>query len=177
MITYKNSRQFTFDGFHIPFDKELVSENRWMKLSKIIPWDGFAQICYRQMSNRTGCSCKDTRLVIEPMLIRHKLNLSDEETVQQIQEDPYLQFFVGFSSFTEEQPFAPTPFNEIRKRRVLMCSEILKTVLLAQLGKSIVKPEKDHLNKILMDALHHIFCQNPENKGHAEAMYLTEPRS
>ncbi len=91
MITYKSSRQLTLDGFHMPFGGKLNPKNRWVKLSEIIPWDDFAQIYYRQMSSRTGRPCKDARLVIGAMLIKHKLNLSDEETVQQIQENPYLR--------------------------------------------------------------------------------------
>ena len=42
---------------------------------------------------------KDARLVIGAVIIKHKLNLSDEEAVLQIQENPYLQYFVGFSSY------------------------------------------------------------------------------
>ncbi len=103
----------------MPFGGKLDPENRWVKLSEIIPWDDFARIYYRQMSSRTGRPCKDARLVIGATLIKHKLNLSDEETVQQIQENPYLQFFVGLSSFTGEQLFAPSLFVEIRKQNHL----------------------------------------------------------
>ena len=50
------------------------------------------------------------------MIIKHKLVLSDEETVRQIQENPYLQFFCGLPAFSVQQPFAPSLFVEIRKR-------------------------------------------------------------
>jgi hypothetical protein len=48
--------------------------------------------------------------------IRHKQNHSDEETVQQIQETPNLQYFCGLSDFATEPPFAPSLFVDIRKR-------------------------------------------------------------
>ena len=50
------------------------------------------------------------------MIIKHKLCLSDEETVAQIQENPYLQYFVGLAGYQMEAPFAPSLFVEIRKR-------------------------------------------------------------
>ena len=50
------------------------------------------------------------------MIIKHKLCLSDEETVQQIQENPYLQYFVGLPGYQMQVPFVPSLFVEIRKR-------------------------------------------------------------
>ena len=49
------------------------------------------------------------------MIIKHKLSLSDEEAVAQIQEN-YLQYFVGLAGYQMEAPFAPSLFVEIRKR-------------------------------------------------------------
>ena len=43
---------------------------------------------------QAGRPSKDARLVIGAVIIKHKLNLSDRETVAQIQENPYLQHFV-----------------------------------------------------------------------------------
>jgi hypothetical protein len=43
-------------------------------------------------------------------------DLSDRETVLQIQENMYMQYFIGFSSFSEEEPFDPSLFVEFRKR-------------------------------------------------------------
>ncbi len=54
MITYKNSRQLTLDGFHMPFGGKLNPENKWLRLSEIIPWDDFVQIYSRQMSSHIG---------------------------------------------------------------------------------------------------------------------------
>jgi transposase len=55
-------------------------------------------------------------MVIGAVIIKHKLCLSDVETVQQIQENPYMQYFVGLASYQMEAPFAPSLFVEIRKR-------------------------------------------------------------
>ena len=50
------------------------------------------------------------------MIIKHKLRLSDEETVQQIQKNSYLQYFLGLPGYQMQVPFAPSLFVEIRKR-------------------------------------------------------------
>ena len=63
-----------------------------------------------------GRPTKDARLVIGAVIIKHKLCLCDIETVQQIQENPYLQYFVGLPGYQQAAPFAPSLFVEIRKR-------------------------------------------------------------
>lgn len=44
------------------------------------------------------------------------MNLSDEETILAIQENPYMQYFVGLSEFSDNPVFNPTLFVTIRKR-------------------------------------------------------------
>ena len=48
--------------------------------------------------------------------IKHKVCLSDDETVKQIREDPYLQYIVGLPGYQMQAPFAPSLFVEIRQR-------------------------------------------------------------
>ncbi len=42
--------------------------------------------------------------------------MDDRETVAQITENMYLQYFLGFSSYNKERPFDPSLFVDIRKR-------------------------------------------------------------
>ena len=63
-----------------------------------------------------GRPAKDARLVISPVIIKLKLCLSDEETVAQIQENPYLQYFAGPSGYQMQAPFAASLLVEVRKR-------------------------------------------------------------
>ena len=116
MIQYKSQKQMTLEGFETPFQTELDATNRWVKMSRCIPWDELARAYYRDLSSDQGRPAKDARLVIGAVIIKHKLTLSDEETVRQIQENPYLQFFVGLPRFQLTQPFAPSLFVEIRRR-------------------------------------------------------------
>jgi len=63
-----------------------------------------------------GRPTKDARLVIGAVIIKHKLCLSDEETVAQIQENPYLQYFVGLADYQMEAPLL-MPWKKQRRRK------------------------------------------------------------
>ncbi len=39
MYINENSAQMTLEGFYAPFAERLSSENRWVKLSRKMPWD------------------------------------------------------------------------------------------------------------------------------------------
>ena len=116
MIRYCSSKQLTLTEFDWPFQTDLDEYNRWVKMSQCIPWDELAECYYQGLSAETGRPAKDARLVIGAVIIKHKLCLSDAETVLQIQENPYLQYFVGLSGYQMEAPFASSLFVEIRKR-------------------------------------------------------------
>jgi transposase, IS5 family len=73
---------------------------------------------------------KDARLVIGAVIIKHKLCLSDEETVAQIRENPYLQYFVGLSGYQMVAPFAPPLFVEIRKRMGQSVFEVFHSAII-----------------------------------------------
>ena len=116
MIRYSSQKQLTLPGFETPFQTALDQNNRWIKLSECIPWDELAEGYYQNLNRYHGRPAKNARLVIGAVIIKHKLCLSDEETVMQIQENPYLQYFVGLPDYSPDLPFAPSLFVEIRKR-------------------------------------------------------------
>ena len=116
MRNRRSPNQLMFDGFETEFEKWLEPDNRWVLLSAIIPWEDLSAAYEMSLSAHTGRPAKDGRLVIGAVIIKHKLCLSDEETIEQIRENPYLQYFVGFKAFVKEQAFAPSLFVEIRRR-------------------------------------------------------------
>ena len=59
---------------------------------------------------------KPLRLALGACIIQAEYGFSDEETVLQIQEGPYLQFFCGFAEYKDEQPFDPSLMVYFRKR-------------------------------------------------------------
>ena len=117
MIRYCSSRQLTLAEFDWPFQTGLDENNRWVVLAECIPWDELAQAYHGALSQSgQGRPSKDARLVIGAVIIKHKLCVSDRETVAQIQENPYLQYFVGLPGYQQGVPFAPSLLVEVRKR-------------------------------------------------------------
>ena len=116
-LGYISVNQPTLVGFESPFSKHLNPANRWVVLSHKIPWDTLVNVYQKQMSNsQTGADGINPRVVLGSLIIKHICDLSDRETVQQIQENMYMQYFIGFSSFSDEEPFDPSLFVEFRKR-------------------------------------------------------------
>ena len=50
------------------------------------------------------------------LIIKARLGLTDEELVEQIKENPYLQFFIGLKAFQYSAPFDPSMMVYFRKR-------------------------------------------------------------
>ena len=114
---YVSPNQLVLAGFETPFEKELNPNNRWVVLARLIPWDDVCSIYNRHVGvSNTGRPPLNPRIVIGSLIIKHLCNLDDRETVDQITENIYMQYFLGYSSFTNEAPFDPSLFVEFRKR-------------------------------------------------------------
>jgi hypothetical protein len=113
---YESPRQLELEGFESPFSKTLNPHNRWVVLAKLIPWDDICSPLRRQFSNSAaGRKPLNPRIVIGSLIIKHMLNLDDRETVSQISENMYMQYFLGYSSFIDEEPFDASLFVDFRK--------------------------------------------------------------
>lgn len=111
---YKIERQISFEDFIFPYGK-LNPENRWVKLSEIIPWDEI-EIKYQKKFGRKGHVAKNVRIAFGSLIIQQNLNCSDRELVNQISENPYLQFFIGLKEYQEKAPFTAPALVSFRKR-------------------------------------------------------------
>ncbi len=80
-----------------------------------VDWEKFEKI-YAKTFATIGRPGKDARLVIGALILKHKLDISDEEMTQQITENPYLQFFVGLTTYHSEPPFDSSTLTHVRKR-------------------------------------------------------------
>ena len=114
---YVSQHQLVLSGFESPFSRTLNPNNRWVKLAHKIPWDSLVGVYITQMGNsETGAEGINPRVAIGSLIIKHICDLSDRETVMQIQENMYMQYFIGYGSFSDEPPFDPSLFVEFRKR-------------------------------------------------------------
>ncbi|MEM6263197.1 MAG: IS5/IS1182 family transposase, partial [Bacteroidota bacterium] len=89
MSRFTNPQQGRLALFGSPFSQGLNPENRWVKLRELFPWDELSRLYYSWFTSKTGPPVKSAQVVIGALLIKHKLGLSDRETIAQIQENPY----------------------------------------------------------------------------------------
>ena len=114
---YISPTQLTLDCFKTPFEQELNPKNRWAVLAHLIPWDEVCNLYIKHVGvSDTGRPPLNPRIVLGSLIIKHICNLDDRETVDQISENIYMQYFLGYSSFTSETPFDASLFVEFRKR-------------------------------------------------------------
>ena len=66
-----------------------------------------------------GAPAKAWRVALGALIIQEKLGLTDEEVVEQIRENPYLQYFIGREEYRGEEPFEASMMVHFRKRMKL----------------------------------------------------------
>ena len=139
--------------FYHPFGGKMDPENRWIKTKKMIPWEMMEEK-YASHFKAIGRKAKKDQMAMGALLIQQKLGLTDEETVAQIIENPYLQYFIGLSEYQGKKPFDSSMMVYFRKR---VTPEMLEELNDALCIKKKTKKKKD--DKKDDDD------QPPENKG------------
>ena len=132
MIKYTPASERTLALFDTPFEQELSSQNRWVKMADLVPWDEMAEVFFSCLSSNHGRPTVDLRIILGALLVKHIEGLSDEDTIGYIEENIYAQYFVGLSSFSTEPVFVPSLFVEIRKRLGQKGSSQLNDILIKQ---------------------------------------------
>jgi len=159
MINYTSEYQLEFNEFSSLYQLELSPQNRWIQLGAHLPWDTLVKIYSKRVNLDRGAKGVDVRVIIGSFIVKHKLGLSDQETLQTISENPYIQFFLGLKTFSPKYLFSPTLFVELRKRMSKECFDEFSDELMAiaypeTIGKNdqnqdVVLPNK---GKLKLDA-------------------------
>ena len=145
-LEYTSQRQLSFTGFETPFYNGLDPSNRWVVLSAQIPWDGLVSLFNkRNPAKSTGRPSLNPRVLIGAVIIKHLLNVDDRETIAQITENMYLQYFLGYSSYIKQPPFDASLFVDIRKR--------LGEELISEMNDKILEFSRDKTLKKKIKAL------------------------
>ena len=132
MIKYTPAAERNFSLFQMPFGQALDANNRWVKMAAVVPWDQMATVFFSRMSKNQGRQSIDLRIVLGALLIKHIEGISDEDTIQAIQENIYMQYFVGLPRFQTQPVFVPSLFVEIRKRLGKKGAQQLNDMVLKQ---------------------------------------------
>lgn len=94
----------------------LDASNRWIQKANLIPWNAIEDRYARLFPGIKGVVAKPLRTAFGALLIQKTLGCSDRELVEQIKENPYLQYFIGLPGYASKAPFALSLLVEFRKR-------------------------------------------------------------
>ena len=114
---YRTNRQPDLPDFYLPFGGKLDADNRWVKLASMVPWH-LVEEDYRTnfADSGMGAPAKESRIALGALIIKERLGVTDEETVAQIRENPFLQYFLGLHEYLREDLFDPSMMVHFRKR-------------------------------------------------------------
>ena len=104
------------EKFELPVTVQLSTDNRWVIMAELIPWLEFEAEYAENFSEKMGAPAKAFRMALGALIIKEKLGTSDRETVEQIKENPYLQYFIGLSEYSNEAPFEASMMVYFRER-------------------------------------------------------------
>lgn len=102
--------------FGYTFEVDIDPNNRWVKLSKMIPWKTIEERYADNFKKLKGRKAKPIRVALGALIIQQKCGFTDQETVDQITENPYLQYFIGLTEYQKKPPFDPSLMVHFRKR-------------------------------------------------------------
>jgi hypothetical protein len=80
----------------------------------IIPWEKFEEEYAKSFLENKG-SALPFRVALAALIIQERLGISDRETIEQVRENPYLQYFIGLKNYQIEAPFDATMMVYFRK--------------------------------------------------------------
>jgi IS5 family transposase len=137
MYRKHHNGQLSIEEFHVPFGGTLDPENRWVLFASLMPWEELEETYAPQFSPTTCAPAKPVRLAFGALFIKQRLGLTDEEAVEQIRENAYIQFFLGFAGTSSKPPFDPSMMVHFRQR---FSEEDLKRIneLVAERGKAML---------------------------------------
>lgn len=115
MYIREDDNQLSIEEFFIPFGGKLLKTNRWVRFAGIMPWERIEEIYMASLSDK-GRPSLPARIAFGAIFIKENDNLTDEGTVSAIQENPYMQYFLGLHSFQAEPLFDSSMMVHFRKR-------------------------------------------------------------
>ena len=116
MYKIDSGHQLSFYDFNQSCGMQLDTSNEWIKLAERIPWDVCEEMYAEMFPSKTGHPALPVRVALGSLLIKQRKHLSDRDLVKEIQESPYLQYFIGFTKFQNEAPFTAPALVYFRKR-------------------------------------------------------------
>ena len=117
MYRQAETKVTTLENIELKFEGKLAIDNRWVIMSELIPWSEFESEYAKNFSELgIGAPAKSFRIALGSLIIKERLGVSDRETVEQIRENPYLQYFLGIADYSDKAPFEASMLVHFRQR-------------------------------------------------------------
>lgn len=105
----------------------------------LTPWERIEERYSKRFDGEdTGNPAKPARMAVGTLVIKERYRFSDEDTVEEIRMNPYLQYYIGLPGFQHEAPFDASTITRFRKR---MTPEMLSEINDIVIGRAKDKDE------------------------------------
>lgn len=108
-------KQMSIYDYLPPYHGELSGRNRWVQLAAAIDWDRFEK-SYSTLFAPGGKAAIPARIALGCRVIQMHYRASDREVVALVRESPYLQYFLGMETFSDQLPFSARTVARFRER-------------------------------------------------------------
>jgi len=81
----------------------------------MIPWGKYEERYAERFCENNGAPAKSFRMAMGALIIKQKTGHSDDEVVNDVLENPYMQFLIGLHEFVTEPPFSQSSMTSFRK--------------------------------------------------------------
>ena len=112
-------------------------------MAELIPWAEFEAEYAEKFSEKMGAPAKPFRMALGALIIKEKLGISDRETVEQIKENPFLQYFIGLSEYSNDPPFEASMMVYFRERINMDCVKKINQKMVMDLLEKAEETESE----------------------------------
>ena len=110
----------------LPYSGEIDTNNRWIKLSKWVPWDDMRRLYQKHFDKKREGVVKSCELILGLMLGQMLLQMSDRQIIEYFHENPYFQYFCGQDIFVGKTEKSIIHHSLLSKRRSRLRKEYVK---------------------------------------------------
>ena len=144
----QDQRRDEFELFQAHFDQLLNPEHELIQLAGKIDWSRFDTAFGECFHEKLGAPAKSTRLMVGLNYLKYAFNESDESLIERWVENPYWQYFCGYTHMQHEFPIHPTSMTKWRNRigDKRLQDLIKETIRVAIEGKHLTKKDLECVN-------------------------------
>jgi IS5 family transposase len=104
-------------NLYFPVLQQILNpKHELVKLSSVINWHELEMTISKKYNNDMGRPAKPIRLMSSLLILKYLYDLSDEGLIEQWIQNPYYQYFGGYSEFQWKQPCASSELVHFRYR-------------------------------------------------------------